>query len=67
MNTEWPEFRVFAIRDGQAFGLLVKRQQSQQEAEEAKVLLVACRRWACAHTRNHRSLLQMSPAFAFGV
>jgi len=36
MTNSWPRFRIFIVRDGQAYGLLIKRRESDYGPEEAR-------------------------------
>jgi len=36
MTSEWPKFKVFAVKDGGAYGLLVRRQMSRDQPEEQR-------------------------------
>jgi hypothetical protein len=36
MSGEWPKFKVFAVQDGDTYGLLIKRQMSADAPEEQK-------------------------------
>ena len=36
MSGEWPKFKVFAVKDGDSYGLLIKRQLSTDVPEEQK-------------------------------